>query len=176
MRFLRARYVITHLAHRGTSTLCHTHTFATSTHSLFHTHTHPLLPHHHTHSPPVHSFSHHHIHPSTHCHIAAPIRTLPHPRTQCYITTSIHPPTVTSPHPYAHQPCQVCQFGTALFITSTFEDGGCPRNAIKFFEELEKLPEDSLQGTSFSVCGLGSRVYVNFCAAAIKLYRSCLGL
>jgi hypothetical protein len=138
MRFLRARCVITHLvAHSETSTLSHTHTFAASTHSLFHTHTHPLLPHHHTHSPPVHSFSHHHIHPSTHFHIAAPIRTLsrrhtralngtsPHPsihslsrhhthtltnRARC-ASSDPHPLTMTSPHPYAHQPCQVCQFG-----------------------------------------------------------------
>jgi sulfite reductase alpha subunit-like flavoprotein len=58
-----------------------------------------------------------------------------------------------------------------LFVTSTFGDGQFPRNALKFVEELEKLPPDELRGTSFSVCGLGSRIYANFCAAAVKLDR-----
>eukprot|EP00037_Helgoeca_nana_P007590 m.69061 g.69061 ORF g.69061 m.69061 type:complete len:1558 (-) comp18369_c0_seq1:350-5023(-) len=60
-------------------------------------------------------------------------------------------------------------YETVLIVVSTFGDGERPRTAANFFEEVDKLPGDALNGVSFSVLGLGSRIYSNFCAAAVQI-------
>lgn len=65
----------------------------------------------------------------------------------------------------------LADYSTVLIVCSTFGDGEVPRNAVKFAEALKALPPSQLRGTQFSVCGLGSRIYANFCKAAITLDR-----
>lgn len=51
-----------------------------------------------------------------------------------------------------------------LCVASTFGDGEPPDNARVFSEFLASAPAGLLDGTRFSVCGLGDRNYAQFCA------------
>lgn len=56
-----------------------------------------------------------------------------------------------------------------LIVTSTFGNGEIPGNGRKFLQWLKKQPARSLDGLNYSVMGIGSTVYENFCAAGISL-------
>ncbi|WP_375512546.1 nitric oxide synthase oxygenase [uncultured Nostoc sp.] len=56
-----------------------------------------------------------------------------------------------------------------LIVTSTFGNGEIPGNGKKFLQWLKKQPARSLDGLNYSVMGIGSTVYENFCAAGISL-------
>lgn len=56
-----------------------------------------------------------------------------------------------------------------ILVTATYGEGEPTDNAMEFFKWLQDkdLPEDTLEGTKFTVMGLGSRQYVNFNSAGI---------
>ena len=58
-----------------------------------------------------------------------------------------------------------------LIVSSTFGNGEMPANGKKFLEWLKQQPSGSLRGLNYSVLGMGSTVYENFCAAAVTLDR-----
>jgi sulfite reductase (NADPH) flavoprotein alpha-component len=49
-----------------------------------------------------------------------------------------------------------------LIVTSTFGNGQPPFNARGFMDHIKGLPEGSLTGVKFAVCGLGDQSYPNF--------------
>ena len=59
-----------------------------------------------------------------------------------------------------------------LIVTSTFGNGEIPGNGKKFLQWLKKQPARSLDGLNYSVMGIGSTVYENFCAAGISLDKA----
>ncbi|MEH2118874.1 nitric oxide synthase oxygenase [Nostoc sp.] len=59
-----------------------------------------------------------------------------------------------------------------LIVTSTFGNGEIPGNGKKFLQWLKKQPAGSLDGLNYSVMGIGSTVYENFCAAGISLDKA----
>lgn len=59
-----------------------------------------------------------------------------------------------------------------LVVTSTFGNGEMPGNGKKFLQWLKKQPAGSFKRLNYSVLGIGSTVYENFCAAGIALDKS----
>ena len=61
-----------------------------------------------------------------------------------------------------------------LVVTSTFGNGEIPGNGKKFLQWLKKQPSSSLSGLNYSVLGIGSTVYENFCAAGTAVDKALL--
>jgi sulfite reductase alpha subunit-like flavoprotein/nitric oxide synthase oxygenase domain/subunit/hemoglobin-like flavoprotein len=59
-----------------------------------------------------------------------------------------------------------------LVITSTFGNGEMPGNGKKFLQWLKKQPSGSLNGLFYSVLGIGSTVYEQFCAGGIAVDKA----
>lgn len=59
-----------------------------------------------------------------------------------------------------------------LIVTSTFGRGEMPGNGKKFLHWLKKQPPGSLMSLNYSVLGLGSTVYEQFCAAGIAVDKA----
>lgn len=51
----------------------------------------------------------------------------------------------------------------ALFVVSTYGEGDPPDDAFDFYESLQKMPEESLDGVRYAVFALGDIDYVLFC-------------
>lgn len=59
-----------------------------------------------------------------------------------------------------------------LVITSTFGNGEMPSNGKDFLQWLKQQAPGSLDGLSYSVLGIGSTVYEQFCAAGIAVDKA----
>ena len=59
-----------------------------------------------------------------------------------------------------------------LIITSTFGNGEMPSNGKRFLQWLKQQSAGSLDGLNYSVLGLGSTVYEQFCAAGVAIDRA----
>ncbi|MCT7956365.1 nitric oxide synthase oxygenase [Laspinema palackyanum] len=59
-----------------------------------------------------------------------------------------------------------------LVVTSTFGNGEMPSKGKRFLQWLQQQPKGSLQGLNYSVLGIGSTVYEQFCAAAISVDKA----
>ncbi|MBD2498596.1 nitric oxide synthase oxygenase [Nostoc sp. FACHB-280] len=59
-----------------------------------------------------------------------------------------------------------------LIVTSTFGNGEMPGNGKQFLFWLRKQPPGSLMSLNYSVLGLGSTVYEQFCAAGIAVDKA----
>jgi sulfite reductase (NADPH) flavoprotein alpha-component len=62
------------------------------------------------------------------------------------------------------QPTELAQRGLVLMVTSTYGNGDPPYSAEALMKWL-RLPESSISGVSFGVCGLGDRTYPLFAQA-----------
>lgn len=56
-----------------------------------------------------------------------------------------------------------------LVVTSTFGNGEMPSNGKRFLQWLQQRPRNSLNGLNYSVLGIGSTVYEQFCAAGVSV-------
>jgi nitric-oxide synthase len=59
-----------------------------------------------------------------------------------------------------------------LVITSTFGNGEIPSNGKQFLQWLKQQSPGSLDGLNYSVLGIGSTVYEQFCAAGIAVDKA----
>ncbi|WP_349268563.1 bifunctional nitrate reductase/sulfite reductase flavoprotein subunit alpha [Mycolicibacterium parafortuitum] len=59
--------------------------------------------------------------------------------------------------------------GEAVFVTSTFGDGGPPDNGADFWGRLESPDAPALHGVRYTVLGIGDRSYGDFCGHARSL-------
>ncbi|MEM7796380.1 MAG: flavodoxin family protein [Cyanobacteria bacterium P01_C01_bin.118] len=59
-----------------------------------------------------------------------------------------------------------------LVITSTFENGEIPGNGKQFLKWLKQQSPGTLNGLSYSVLGIGSPVYEQFCAADVTVHKA----
>lgn len=59
-----------------------------------------------------------------------------------------------------------------LVVTSTFGNGEMPSNGKRFLQWLQQQPQGSLNGLSYSVLGIGSTVYEQFCAAGVSVDKA----
>lgn len=59
-----------------------------------------------------------------------------------------------------------------LIVTSTFGNGEMPSNGKQFLQWLKQQPAGSLEGLNYSVLGIGSTVYEQFCAAGIAVDKA----
>ncbi len=59
-----------------------------------------------------------------------------------------------------------------LIVTSTFANGEMPSNGKRFLQWLKQQPAGSLDGLNYSVLGIGSTVYEQFCAAGISVDKA----
>lgn len=71
-----------------------------------------------------------------------------------------------------YDPAHLAAEKLLLVITSTFGNGDVPGNAKQFMQWLTQQPSDALQELNYSVLGLGSTVYAQFCAAGIAVDRA----
>ncbi len=59
-----------------------------------------------------------------------------------------------------------------LIVTSTFGNGEMPSNGKRFLQWLKQQPAGSLGGLNYSVLGIGSTVYEQFCAAGTSVDKA----
>ncbi|MCC5659767.1 nitric oxide synthase oxygenase [Nostoc sp. XA010] len=59
-----------------------------------------------------------------------------------------------------------------LIVTSTFGNGEMPSNGKQFLQRLKQQPAGSLNGLKYSILGIGSTVYEQFCAAGIAVDKA----
>jgi sulfite reductase alpha subunit-like flavoprotein/nitric oxide synthase oxygenase domain/subunit/hemoglobin-like flavoprotein len=59
-----------------------------------------------------------------------------------------------------------------LIVTSTFGNGEMPSNGKRFLQWVKQQPGGSLNGLNYSVLGIGSTVYEQFCAAGVAVDKA----
>ena len=59
-----------------------------------------------------------------------------------------------------------------LIVTSTFGNGEMPSNGKRFLQWLKQQPKGALDGLNYSVLGIGSTVYEQFCAAGTSVDKA----
>ena len=59
-----------------------------------------------------------------------------------------------------------------LIVTSTFGNGEMPSNGKRFLQWLKQQPAGSLSGLNYSVLGIGSTVYEQFCSAGVSVDKA----